>query len=189
MVMITAIIAVITGLILVSDARFGGKILLENLAYDIALSIRQAQVYGISVQRFNTNTFNAGYGVRFDTSSQYSYLTFADAITSNGLYDCPTPGSYATCELVQSTALERGFRVSKLCAPAGADSASCTSVTKLDILFLRPDPDAWISANALSCPLASGTCYTDARIVLASPRGDIASVLVSSNGQITVQKF
>jgi len=185
---VTAIIAVITGLILVSDAKFGGQVLLENLAYDMALSIRQAQVYGISVQRFGTNTYNAGYGVRFDTSSQYSYLTFADAVTSNGLYDCPTPGSSATCELVQSTALERGFRIAKLCAPAGTDSTSCTGVNKLDILFIRPQPDALISAGGLSCTLGLGTCYDSARIIVMSPRGDMDSILVEGNGQITVQK-
>jgi hypothetical protein len=188
LVVITAIIAIISGLILVSDSAFGGKVLLENLAYDIALSIRQAQVYGISVQRFGSNVFSAGYGVRFDTSSQLSYLTFADALIANGMYDCPTPGSTATCELVQSTAIERGFRIAKLCAPAGTDSASCISVSKLDILFIRPEPDAIISANTLSCPLGLGTCYDSARIVLSSPRGDLDSILIESNGQISVEK-
>jgi hypothetical protein len=168
-------------------------VLLENLAYDIALSIRQAQVYGISVQGFNTgvaNTFSAGYGVHFDSSAanQHSYWTFADALTVNGMYDCPIPGSQATCELVQSTALERGFYISKLCAPAGSNSATCTSVTKLDILFQRPQPDALISAGGVSCISSPFTCYTDARIVIVSPRGDLDSIVVSGNGQISVQK-
>src|SRR6185295_20368 len=111
LVVVTAIIAIITGLILVSDATFGGKVLLENLAYDMALSIRQAQVYGISVQRFNT-TFNAPYGVHFDTTSPSSYNTFADVFgattnnPSNGMYGCPTPGSQSTCELVNLTQIE-----------------------------------------------------------------------------------
>jgi hypothetical protein len=112
MISIVAIISVITGLFMVSNSAFGGKVLLENLAYDIALSIRESQVFGISVQRFGTTNFTAGYGMHFDISSPADYSTFADALTENGLYDCPTPGSTATCELVQTTSISRGFRIS-----------------------------------------------------------------------------
>jgi hypothetical protein len=175
---------------LVSNSTFGGKILLENLAYDIALSIRQAQVYGISVQRFGTN-FTAGYGMHFDTTSPFSYNTFADAVTVNGLYDCPTAGSPTTCELVQSTAIEKGFKITKLCAPAGTDSSSCTSVNPLDITFKRPEPDACFSANGTSDLDASLQCkitFQSARVVVKSPRGDLSSIVIENNGQITVQK-
>jgi hypothetical protein len=189
-VAVTAIIAIISGVLLVSNSRFGGQVLLENLAYDIALSIRQAQVYGLSVQRFGTNTFSAGYGVHFDTSTatQTSFPTFADAITVNGLYDAPGGTCGSPCELVQATTLERGFRISKLCVPAGADSATCTSVPTLDVLFKRPEPDAWISASGLSCTLSLGPCHESARVVVSSPRGDVTSVVVENNGQISVQK-
>ena len=184
LVVVIAIIGLITGLILVSDSRFGGVVLLENLAYDMALSIREAQVYGISVQRFGANTYSAGYGMHFDTSSATNYITFGDAVTTNGLYDCPTPGSTATCELVQSTAIERGFRISKLCVTTSGVE-DCTK-TKLDILFIRPEPDAYISANGQSCTLGSGICYDSARIQVKSPRGDVDSIVVYSNGEISV---
>jgi hypothetical protein len=61
-------------------------------------------------------------------------------------------------------------------------------VAVLDILFKRPEPDAGISAAGLSCLLSLGTCYDSARVVVASPRGDITSVVVENNGQIYVQK-
>lgn len=190
MVVVTAIIAVITGLILVSDSRFGGKVLLENLAYDMALSIRQAQVYGVSVQRFGT-TFNVAYGMHFDTSNPTQYNTFADACSpANGLYDA-AGGGCASGELVgQVVTLERGFRISKLCAPAGTNSATCTSVNPLDITFKRPEPDACFSASGTS-DYTAGNCrdtYANARIVVKSPRGDLQSIIVEANGQITVQK-
>ncbi len=190
LVAVTAVIALISGVLLVSNSRFGGKVLLENLAYDIALSIRQAQVYGISVQRFGTNTFSAGYGVHFDSSSgtQTSYAMFADATTKNGLYDPPGGSCGSPCELVQAAQLERGFLIAKLCAPAGSDAFSCTAVNVLDILFRRPEPDAWISAGGLSCSLALGVCHESARIVVTSPRGDTSSVVIENNGQITVNK-
>ena len=62
LLVVTGVIAVISGLMLVSNSTFGGQILLQNLAYDIALTLRQAQVYGISVQRFGTS-YGSSYGM------------------------------------------------------------------------------------------------------------------------------
>ncbi|MBP9757776.1 MAG: prepilin-type N-terminal cleavage/methylation domain-containing protein, partial [Candidatus Pacebacteria bacterium] len=66
MLVVIGIIVVISGVILANNSRFGGVVQLQNLAYDIALSVRQAQVYGISVQRFNSSdTFASAYGMHF----------------------------------------------------------------------------------------------------------------------------
>jgi hypothetical protein len=133
--------------------------------------------------------------VHFDTTSAYNYWTFADALTVNGLYDCPTPGSSDTCELVQSTSISRGFRVSKICVPAGTNSATCTSVNPVDIVFKRPEPDACISAGGISSLIVVNgaqqctSSYDSARIVLSSPRGDTTSVVIERNGQISVNKY
>ncbi|MEN9561268.1 MAG: hypothetical protein RIQ56_541, partial [Candidatus Parcubacteria bacterium] len=62
------------------------------------------------------------------------------------------------------------------------------SVTKLDILFKRPEPDAWISANEVSCLLSLGPCEESSRVILQSPRGDFLSVIVDVNGQISVRR-
>ena len=191
---VTGVMALVSGVILVSNSKFGGKVLLQNLAYDIALSIRQSQVYGIAVQRFGTNTFSAGYGVHFDISSPSNYILFGDAITVNGLYDCPTPGSVNTCEQVEATTITNGFRIYQLCATlTTGGTEDCTSFSGLDVLFKRPDPDAWISVKPssgtfTSCiTVGSTACYSSARIRVRSPRGDLSSILIDQNGQITVQ--
>jgi hypothetical protein len=188
---ITAIIAVITGLLLVSDAAFGGQVLLENLAYDIALSIRQAQVYGIAVQSLNGN-FSYSYGVHFDTSSPANFLIFADSCTANGLYDPPS-ASCTNGESVQTTQIDKGFRIVKICVPALATLAACTNaavpnVGSLDALFIRPEPDAYLSIPPQSCTLLGGSsCYPSARIIIKAPRGNFNSIVIYQNGQISVQ--
>jgi len=168
LLVVCGIMVVVSAIIFANNNRFGGQVLLQNFAYDLALSVRQAQVYGISVRRFGASTFSAGYGMHFDLQDPYDYVLFADAASPvNGLYDGPS-------ELVQSTSINRGYFVSKLCAPAGTD-ASCTSgtsVSKLDVLFIRPEPDAWISGDASSCVLNKSLCQPSARIVVESPRGD-----------------
>ncbi len=184
LLVVTAILVIITSLVLVNNNRFGGQILLENLGYDVALSVRQAQVYGISVHSFGGN-FTAGYGIHFGRNSPASYVLFADAALANGLYDgCPTP---ASCELVTSTTIRGGYTVADLCStPSGSLVETC-GLSALDILFKRPEPDAYISANGTSGVLNPVALYERGRIILASPQNVRMSVVVEATGQISVQ--
>lgn len=187
LLVVTGILTVVTSLILFNNNRFGGAILLENLAYDIALSIRQAQVYGIAVRRFGTSNFSIGYGMHFETASPTTYVLFADALSANGLYDgCPDSIS---CELVESTEILRGYRVADLCAIPSGGGAEVCGLTKLDILFKRPEPDAYISANGVSGTANPVALQERGRIVLESPRGDRLSVIVEIAGQIATQSI
>lgn len=185
----TGIISVVSGLMLVSNSRFGGVVTLRNLAYDIAISIRQAQVYGISVARFGDNTFSAGYGIHLSAADPTHYVLYADAAVQNGLYDAGgLPGEQ---ELVAETTIERGYVVNDLCVTDATDTETC-GLTQLDIFFKRPEPDAYMSDN--SSPLSfdangrviSTNLPVQARIEIRSPRGDEASIVVESTGQIAV---
>src|SRR5262249_48785596 len=86
LLVVCAIIVVITSLVLIDNNKFGGDVKLENFAYDVALSIRQTQVYGIAVERFGNNNFSTGYGMRFSLASPTTYILFADE-DSTGVYD------------------------------------------------------------------------------------------------------
>ena len=189
LLVVTAILIIITGIVLANNRRFGGVILLENLGYDIALSIREAQVYGISVRQFGSGNFDVGYGMHFLISSPATYVLFADAITKNGLYDgCP---SEVSCELVESTDIQRGYFIAGLCVPAGADADSCTRVSRADIVFKRPEPDACISKDGISAVTGNYICtgaQESVRIIVESPRGDRMSVVVEATGQISTNR-
>ncbi len=184
LLVVTGIIILVSGVVLANNNRFGGRILLENLAYDVALSVRQAQVYGISVHTFGGN-FGAGYGMHFDINSPATYVLFADAVSPNGLYDgCPNS---ASCELVQSTTIQGGYKIVDLCTTAGGSSVETCNLNMLDVLFKRPEPDAFISANGTSGVANPGALSEDGRIIVQSPRGDRMSILISAPGQISVQ--
>jgi prepilin-type N-terminal cleavage/methylation domain-containing protein len=172
---VTGIIVVISSLVLSNYNGFGGEVLLENLAYDIALSVRQAQEYGISTQSFGGN-FNYAYGMHFATNSgnaQSIYVLFAD-VDGNGLYD--SSGG----ETVQSTTVAQGYSISALCATA-AGSSTCTPATTLDVTFQRPEPDAYIRIPGVAGIFESAT------ITVTAPRGATKNILVYANGEISVQ--
>jgi prepilin-type N-terminal cleavage/methylation domain-containing protein len=179
LLVVAGIISLISSLVLVNNNRFGGEVLLQNLAYDIALSIRQAQQYGISVQNFQGN-FGAAYGMHFQitpTNGNGVYALFADAVDHNGIYD--------SGELVQSTIISQNYRVTDLCVTTSGGEVCASDSTdpaevSLDITFQRPEPDAYIR-SALISGLADS-----ARIRVESPRGDIRDITVEANGQIAV---
>lgn len=190
---VTAIIVIISAVVLANNNRFGGAVILENFTYDVALSLRQAQVYGISVARFGTGTsqFDYAYGMHFDLSSPTTYILFADTVGS-GVYS----SAIQPTEVVATTDIRQGFFISDLCYTSTSQSEECNSanpgsVTTLDIVFKRPEPDAYIAVNGLATftngvPSASQP-NRQARIVLKSPRGDVRSVIVDVAGQISVK--
>lgn len=181
--MVTAIFVIISGVVLASHSRFGGQVVLENMAYDVALSIRHAQLYGIAVRRFGADNFSVAYGMHF--AAPTTYQLYADSLEGNGMYDCPDPLNQATCELVESTTIVGGHRVSALCVrPTGSAVFVCDK-TQLDVVFKRPEPDAYIRASTSGVP--DGVLYEAAQIILTSPRGQSRAAVVEHTGQISVQ--
>lgn len=184
LLVVTAIIVIVSAVVLANQNKFGGQVLLQNFAYDVALSIRQAQVYGLAVKGATTTSniiFPTAYGIHFDIAKPTTYDLFADRIQKNGIED--------TGENVQTMNIRRGYSISSLCIngvlPCNADS--------IDIIFQRPEPDALISwknssSGSHNCLGSSAECATFAKVVLTSPRGDTMSVTVNNNGQITVVK-
>ena len=190
----TGILVIVTAILLANNREFGGRILLENLAYDVALTIRQAQAYGISVRQFNTGgagSFSVGYGMHFATANPKSYNLFGD-VDLDGKWDAG--GGLETEEDVPPSpySIERGYYIGGLCAPAG-DPDTCLAtypVERLDFIFKRPEPDACISADQGSALTGEYQCTAgleSARIILKSPRGDQVSVVIERSGQISVE--
>lgn len=182
LLVVTAIFITISGVVLANHSRFGGQVVLENMAYDIALSVRHAQLYGIAVRRFGT-TFGVGYGMHFGSAT--TYQLYADSLGGNGIYDCPDPSNPATCELVESTTIVGGHQITSLCVRSTGNSTFTCGKNRLDVLFKRPEPDAYIRASTAG--VADGVLYEAAQIILTSPRGLQKAITLEHTGQISVQ--
>ena len=180
LLVVAAIMVIISGVIFANNLSYGGKVLLQNLAYDAALTVRQAQVYGISVQRFAADTYAEAYGVHFvrtaNPAVQDHFLIFADVINIDGEYDC---ASSAACELVSANLIRSSYRMSDICAPA-TQVQPCGHAS-LDVTFRRPNPDAFIRVNG------QPTLYESARVYFSSPRGQVQSIVIEQSGQIAVE--
>ena len=174
LLVVMGIFGIISTMILANHSRFNSSVLLGSLAYDIALSVRQAQVYGLSVQTFNSG-FQVGYGIHF--SSVTSYFLFADTNATKKYEE-------GVDSIIQTYSVGQGHSVKRFCAFNTLAQSTCsddgdTPITYLDVVFLRPDPDANISSN--------NPGYTSsAKVTVTSPSGETRSITIASTGQISV---
>lgn len=177
MIVVVGILVVITAITLANQGRFGERILLRNLAYDVALTFHEAQVYGISARRIANSAFSTGHGIAIDMSTPNAMTRFAD-VNSNNIYDNPSS------EFAGTYQFSRAYRVETICAETASGSEQC-GLQNLYVTFHRPEPDAIVFGTYAS---VLGQ-YAGARIIIVSPREDRAEVLIESSGQISVQKY
>ena len=201
MLVVMAIMVVITSALLVRQSRFDSSTVLRSLAYGVALSVRQAQVYGTSVVGtsttqvacgsgyYNTVTgdcYAAAYGLYFSTAlstaSPSSYVLFADL---NG------DGKYETNEFVKSFTLGNGYTISNFCATNQVGTQQCanTTISSLAIIFKRPNPDAqFVPLDGSGNPISGDTSYSSAYIQIESlaDSSNSKSVTVTVPGEVSV---
>ena len=176
LMVVIGIMLVITTLILARYSQFNGTVLLRDLAYDVGLSIREAQVYGISGRSVD-GTFAYRYGVYFSKAAPTQYTLFGDK-NNNQAYDGD--------EIVSVYTMRAGYGLSEMCATRSSDGASrCASrneISTLTVMFKRPEPDAIIRSDVVS------ETYRDVTFTLLSPSGATRSVTVTSTGQISINQ-
>lgn len=163
---VVAIIALISAVIIFQYRLFDSQLLLRNLAYEIALTIREAQTLGIGV-RGTGGTFTAAHGIHLAPGN--AYFIFRDD-NGNGRYD-------ASDATLSTYSIERNNSITNLCVGDAPLSGGECGRSSLDILFLRPDPDARFYPTG-----------SDAQITVAPASGsNTRTVTISATGQVSVQ--
>ncbi len=182
-----SIMIIITGIARFGKSRYERSILLTNLAYDVALSIREAQVYGINVRSAGGNApFDAGYGIHFSTASPGdTFSLFAD--TNNDHF-------YSVLEKVRDYKIKNNNKISRLCT-VSINQSACVDIPSgsLDITFRRPDPNACFNgtgsavANAIpTSDCINATGKSQAQITVSADDGSTRIIYVFSTGQISL---
>ena len=192
LLVVLSIMVVIMSIVFTSQGSFNKTFILTNTAYDIALSLRNAETYGLG-SRAVGSTVNAGYGLHFEDTVPGSFLFFADTSPAPSCTtpDCRPGDNVYTAgadSLVQTYTLGNGITIGDFCAYNGtwtctyAHNGYSAGVSILDIVFARPNPDPLISVNGL---YSASFPVTAACLTLVSPQGASRYVSVSSSGQIT----
>lgn len=189
----TSILAVI----LPDYFAFGEKNDLTNLAAEVALTIREAQVYGLSSREVQVSgggpsptSFDAPFGVYAELATPASLIFFADK-NASGSYDSSPPcGSGSpNQECINQFALKDGFLITDICTNwSDPNTRRCAAggVFFGAVTFRRPNPDGNIRRNQLTLSTLDPVAYSELRIKISSPSGVSKYVDVTTTGQISV---
>lgn len=183
LMVVIAIMGIIATVSIFNYTKFNNNLSLTNLAYEVALTAREAQVFGSSVKNSGTGvaSFDKAYGVSFSTTDSKKFVSFVDT-SKDGVYGTPSArGSFVTCsgECTSLHSIERGNYVSKICRLIGAACAPTESL--VDVTFFRPSLDARIS---FSNPNPS---FAGVRVELSAPDGKKNAIIIRKTGQISVE--
>jgi len=186
LLIVIAIFTIITTVALFDQGKLNSNVLLTNLAYDVALTVREAQSYGVGVRYASSSRDTlGGYGVYLDATAQDQIVVFHD-IDANGEYDSATE-EVKTYKFLN----QRGNQLAELCvgdstnalstSPECSDYPFGRMASTTNITFKRPDPEANFRANG---EVVSGPAY----LVLKSQDGtNCRAVVIESSGQIRVE--
>lgn len=200
-----AIVVIITAVVVYKQSDFADIVAVSNDASAMELAFREVQTYGISVKESqpNSGSFSSAYGISVNLNSygagnnNYTYVTFVDNnqsskynFNSGGYITCPGAG-----ECSQVFSLTRNNVISDLCVINSSGSDVCysggasTNPGRLDIIFLRPNPDASVNVTGRNGNdvTSSYANYRGIKIKLQSPKGNVKTVVVYTTGQISVQ--
>ena len=205
MMVVLAIIAIVLVVILTSQSTFNRTLVVKDTAYTVEYSLRQAQSYGISNNKFGFAT-NTAYGIDFNSVTPNKYIFYADTANSTPVPPwCPqgTAGQpdakNGDCRynittndtIIKTTAFTGGFSVAKFCAKTTAGTTYCSDIgqiSRLDIIFSRPSPQAVMTATlptgfAISNQVACSLIYVQAPGTTAS-----TTIRVTQFGEISLNQ-
>ncbi len=177
MALVVMLIAVVVG----QDRADVSRFLYEDVSYRVALSVRQAQSYGISAREYvaaggGSRSFCGAYGLHFNMTTPTQYLVFNDPGGTPSSFICPVnDGDYDVGEpILETVLLKGGVSISGICVWNSGGTRVCNpGITQMNISFQRPNPE----------PLSTNRQYC---VDLSFPNGSHRSIIVRRTGQVSV---
>lgn len=200
LVVVIVIFMVISSITIFNYGNLNSSLSVQNLADDIALSVRKTQGYAIGVRGFG-GFFSEGYGIHFtanpDASNAYtgsskSFVLFVDmGATPNKKYDysafdkCGSPKVNNEClEILNIANTDKitGIFLDN-------DVVSVAQTSTIDILFNRPNPEPVFcfrsNPSSSDCDVRT---ISSVKIKVTNANDPLVFriITISNNGQISV---
>ncbi len=182
-----SIFAFLTAFLVARYGSFNSSVLLTNLAYDVALTIRNAQTYGLNVKSrptdntsYTTGTNYAEIAAGYQTAYAVHFESNPNGAENSRLItffaDSATPPVYSSsAKPIAQYTLRNGY-ISSICVKVSEDQNCLSDPGAINIWFKRPDPDAHFSLANI----------TYAELTITSASGASRRVLVRKTGQIAI---
>ena len=183
LLVVIALMGIIYSVTLSNYNGMNKSIELQNTAYNVALSIRETQVYGIN-KKLDSGSFSDGdpypFGIQIDTDNSAEIVIFRDRDPTDNNFDGGCQSNIIECE--RFIKFNGGNHISRIRVKS-AGGGWLNFSGKLNILFKRPNPDAKIVDDS-----DSANIYSRVGIELSSQSGIYKScVEIGSAGDMTLK--
>ncbi len=174
LLVVISIFVIITVSIFLNYPKYGSVLSLKKTGQEIALSVREAQVYALSVKSAESDAdVFPGYGVYFTLTFPDSFLLFSD---NNENY------RYDNGEAVKEFKIETKDKIVDLCGTT--DLGEICGLEQLNIVFRRPNP----IVNLNNGDDDNYNEFSNAKIKIRSLRENNEKIInVWLSGQISVE--
>jgi len=174
------IVTMVTGLALVRYSSFNSTVLLNSQAYEVALDVRQTQLYSLSAgsvsQSVNSNVdarFRQPYGLEFRRDNPIQYSIFQD-IDEDDQGDAN--------EVFERMFLGTDFSIGELCV--NGSTCSENEGAFVEVIFKRPDFNAKFRTNIGGSSLT----ITSVSIRLVDDQNNLTrDIVIDESGYVTVE--
>ena len=198
LMVVIIIFMIVTSITIFNYGKFRSSLSIQNLADDIALSVRRAQGFAIGV-RGSGGSFTPGYGVHYTANptlslyagSNKSFILFVDmGAAPNKKYDYDSSG---TCgvpttsnECLEMLSITTADKIESIFL--NNDTTPISSLDTLDILFKRPAPEPIFCHRYGGINSCDPTPISGIRIKISSEADSsiYKIITISNNGQISV---
>ncbi|OGF93794.1 hypothetical protein A3G54_02715 [Candidatus Giovannonibacteria bacterium RIFCSPLOWO2_12_FULL_44_15] len=186
MLIVITIISIVTTIALVGYKDYGAQLNVRRSANEIALAIREAQANALAVKGYDHDN-NSGTPLLFTSWGVYFNKTVSTT-QYNIFVDLDGDKNYDSGESVKTINILNGVKILNLAKGLETSETDDSSITRLDIVYQRPNPDTTLKANGATCSGAviSGTC-PDLEIILQGVTGTQRTVVVWSTGQVSIE--
>jgi prepilin-type N-terminal cleavage/methylation domain-containing protein len=156
LVVIIAIFAIMSSVLLFNFRGFNKNVERNNLAQDMALLIRKTQSYGISSSTLDantlteTNTLPSRYGLLFDYDASAGTITSISSYKKIGGSNVPVSYTQGTDILIDTVVLNSPGVSVVACISNGGSTCTTPILSDIAIEFERPRPEPLISNGQYS---------------------------------------
>lgn len=173
------IFGIMTSIIFFNYGNFTSDIILTNVAYEIALEIREAQVFSLGVSGL-IGAFDTPYGFYIPdimNTTNKKFMLFNDKIPIGGDGQRESNGD----EDVEVVVIPRDIVISDIKIDEGSGCVDLNPANELTVLFQRPNPE----------PVVSGSVnFSFVQITIQIPNnGHERYVIIRNTGQISVENI
>lgn len=202
MTIVAAIFGILTAIVVYKYGDFTSNLLVTNMAYEIALTTRQAQSFGLGVRGYEfggDRDFDNPYGVFFNLSDgstpqenqTRNFILFVDRDDDSSCNNGDGGESPCTCvegdECIDKFTMQRNIRITNIEVGNGTkcyryEGTVLGAITSVAVSFKRPSPESRIKINI------GQDNFPFTQLKIEAPGSDInpSYVLIRNNGQISV---